>query len=173
MKLEYWIIGGFVLLVLGMIRLMKISKKEAPIITYKFNNRESSLTPVEKKIFNKVNAYRISRNLKPLKCDMYCSEMADYRTSKMIFDNHLRHAGLGYVRKQIQQRGTVLVNENIAKGHGTVKGVVKAWIESEEHHRTMIGDWDYTGVSAQMDGSNRVWYCQIFIKQITRWRKLS
>ncbi|HEY8465045.1 MAG TPA: CAP domain-containing protein [Bacillota bacterium] len=125
------------------------------------------LSPIEFQVFEKVNDYRISKNLPPLVLEerliaptrLHSSNMSNgiVAFSHEGFDQRVNQSGVTYVAAA----------ENIAWNQGyadPAAQVVTGWVQSEVHRNNIEGDFNLTGVGVIQNDSGRYYYTQWFLK---------
>lgn len=121
----------------------------------------------EKKVFDLINNYRKNNGRAPLKWVNQAVLEAQIHSENMARINDVNHIGLS-LRINI-----IVVEENIVvRAHGENAGMnkdsdamVRAWINSFGHRRTLLGDYTHTGIGQAGSGSKK-YYTQIFLKVI-------
>ena len=63
------------------------------------------------------------------------------------------------------QAGAKQVSENVAFGFTSAQSVVNAWMSSESHRKTLVGDFTGFEVSAEQDEDGKWYYTNMFIKR--------
>lgn len=128
------------------------------------DNNIEVLTNEEIDLLELLNQYRVENKLERLKVDAIFHQVALQRTTTMISENNISHAGFALAIQPIVQIG-LSAGENIAYGYNSNESVLRAWISSEKHRQNILKEtWLYTGISLQEDDNGRKYYCQIFVK---------
>lgn len=125
------------------------------------------LSEIELSVFEQVNQYRVDQGLPPLTLDTNIVTQAR---------NHSRNMAEGTVQfghEGLQERVTATgiklgsFSENVAYYQeipDVATTVVKGWLNSEAHHRNIVGDFNLTGVGVLPNGAGRYYFTQIFIR---------
>jgi uncharacterized protein YkwD len=129
-----------------------------------------AMTDLEFAIYNRVNIYRMSLDLPPLVIDPVISAQAKAHSEAMAQMGSMNHdrfrERVDSVAQTIPFRSAA---ENVATNFGHDRPDVVAidgWIESEGHHRNMIGRYDLTGVGVAQDAKGEYYFTQIFIRRL-------
>lgn len=129
-------------------------------------NSQTDYRALEQSIHQKVNQYRQSRKLSPLKFDPRISEQARKHSQNMASKTvPFSHQGFEtrVVNTRINYRS---VAENVAynKGHQNPDQVaVDAWIKSSGHQKNMVGNFNLTGIGVAKNLQGEYYFTQIFI----------
>jgi len=135
--------------------------------TSKFVDVSADYTVIEYQIMSLINEHRESVGLSPLNIINVISVEAEGHTDYMIgvgipsHDNFAsRHQNL------VSKVKAKSVGENVAYGYSSAEAVVKAWIKSPGHKRT-IENVDYTdfGISTKKDKDGKNYFTHIFINR--------
>jgi uncharacterized protein YkwD len=129
-----------------------------------------SLTSLEKSIYQKVNQYRKSKKLPPLKLDSAIVQQARKHSEAMAKGKvPFSHDGFDYrvkaIAKSISYRRA---GENVAYNQGYPKPdqqAVDGWIKSTGHRHNMEGNFDLTGVGVSKNADGEYYLTQIFVKR--------
>ena len=114
-------------------------------------------------------SYRKSLDLPPLVIDPVISRQARVHSQKMSQTGNLTHDGF---RERVDSIAQVIPYRNAGENVGTCLGyarpdevVVQGWIDSEGHHRNMIGRYDLTGIGVVQNAKGEYYFTQLFIRQ--------
>lgn len=127
------------------------------------------LAQLEQKIHNRVNQYRISRSLPPLRLDARISYEARRFSQAMAKGTApFSHDGFPSRMKAI---GTSLPYRKAAENLAQIQGypdlvgtTVQGWIDSLGHRKSMEGDFNLTGVGAAKNRQGKYYFTQIFVQ---------
>jgi len=141
----------------------------SPSIAFPPSN-SGSLTSLEKSVYQKVNQYRKSKKLPPLKLDSAINQQARKHSEAMAkgkvpfshdgFDNRVKA-----IAKSLDYRSA---GENVAFNQGYPKPdqqAVEGWIKSTGHRKNMEGNFDTTGIGVSKNAEGEYYLTQIFIKR--------
>ncbi len=126
---------------------------------------ENMATDIELEIIELVNKYRLSKGLNVLEFDGIAYDYAAQHTEEMISEGKISHDNFDVRSSNLAQDAHAdYVSENVGKNYTTAKAIVQAWIKSDTHRKVMEGDFLYTAVSVQADGSGTLYFTQLFYK---------
>jgi uncharacterized protein YkwD len=132
---------------------------------------DAALLPqLEQKIHNRVNQYRLSRSLPPLRLDARISYEARRHSQAMARGNApFSHDGFA---NRVKAIGASIpyrkAGENLAEIQGytdLVGTTVQGWINSPGHRKNMEGDFNLTGVGAAKNLKGEYYFTQIFVQE--------
>jgi uncharacterized protein YkwD len=132
---------------------------------------DSALLPqLEQKIHNRVNQYRLSHGLPPLRLDARISYEARRHSQAMArgtaafshdgFANRVKAIGASIPYRK--------AGENLAEIQGypdLIGTAVQGWIDSPGHRKNMEGDFNLTGVGAARNLQGKYYFTQIFVRE--------
>lgn len=125
------------------------------------------LTDIELSILDQVNQYRTEQGMAPLTLDINIVIQARNHSQNMAEGSvPFSHQGL---KERAAATGITFdsVSENVAY-HQEVSNlaatVVNGWLQSEGHHKNIIGNFNFTGVGVVPNPSGRYYFTQIFIR---------
>lgn len=125
-------------------------------------------SPIESEILDLVNQHRSQLGLSILKPLNIVSNTADSHTEYMIEAGKISHDNFSERSQNLMNKANAkLVGENVAYGFNSAQGVVKGWLNSEEH-KAIIENPKYThfGISTEACASTgRNYFTQIFINK--------
>jgi uncharacterized protein YkwD len=123
-------------------------------------------SPVELETMTLINTYRISIGLNALETINHVSYKSEEHDNYMIANNVVNHdAFLARSENIIKVLGAKKVSENIAYNYNSAKEALDAWLKSEEHKKTIEGDFTHFGISIRENPiNNRKYYTNIFVK---------
>ncbi|MCC0177988.1 CAP domain-containing protein [Waterburya agarophytonicola K14] len=130
--------------------------------------RERELSRLAELVHQKVNQYRASKNLAPLKLNNLISKQAKIHSvnmaqQKVAFSHDGFSARAQAIENNIDYR---TVAENVAYNMGYQDPVSKAiagWIESDGHRKNMEGNYNLTGIGVAVNPAGEYYFTQIFI----------
>lgn len=134
-------------------------------------SKAAAASTLEKSVYQKVNQYRKSKKLPPLKLDSRISQQARKHSEAMAkgkvpfshdgFDNRIK-----VIAKSLDYRSAA---ENVAFNQGYSKPeqqAVEGWIKSTGHRKNMEGNYDTTGIGVSKNAEGEYYLTQIFIKRL-------
>jgi uncharacterized protein YkwD len=123
-------------------------------------------------VYQKVNEYRISQHLKPLKLDPFLSDLAEGHSRNMATGKvPFSHEGIEERTKAIGQKFSFSgIAENVGYTMGSdtpAKKVVENWLKSPAHRENISGDFELTGIGVVKGekGEGEYYFTQIFLKR--------
>lgn len=121
---------------------------------------------IEVEILELINAYRISKDLTPLKNLDVIKSVAFTHTDYMVEKDEVSHHNF-FQRKNslISYAKATSVSENVAYAYSTAQAVVNAWINSDGHRVNIEGDFTDFDISAEQNEDGKWYYTNIFIKR--------
>jgi len=124
---------------------------------------------LEKSVFTKINQYRKSQNLQPLKWDNTIAQQAAIHAQKMASGKTtFSHDGFQQRVEVISQKIPYKsAAENLANNFGYSnpgEQAVVGWINSPGHHKNMVGDYNLTGIGIAKNSEGTYYFNQLFIK---------
>lgn len=127
--------------------------------TYDFTNAETEL-------INLVNDYREGYGLNRLQAVEQAAYLAQEHNYYMIENGVVAHTGFEERAENLKAtEHAIRVSENIAYGLRTNEGVIKAWNESFEHQKTLVGEFTHIGLALTNDENNKTYVTAIFLKK--------
>ncbi|MHB9027634.1 MAG: CAP domain-containing protein [Candidatus Latescibacterota bacterium] len=131
-------------------------------------NSENSA--MEERVFSLVNRYRREQGLSSLERMDVISEQARQHSRSMASGKvPLGHDGaedrFAAIRKSIP---AVAFSENVGSNRGLsdpAQQVVQGWINSLDHRRNLLGDYDLTGVGIAVSSDSTYYFTQIYIRR--------
>jgi uncharacterized protein YkwD len=110
-----------------------------------------------------INQYRHSKNLPPIGIDMeFASAYAVEHVKYMISVGNINHDNFIHRSNCLIQRGVIQVSEIVASGYLTPEGVVTAWINSPEHNRVFLYNFNYCGYGIVKNDDGSYYYSLLF-----------
>ncbi|MDN3665406.1 CAP domain-containing protein [Algibacter miyuki] len=130
-------------------------------------NSEALITKsIELETLELINEYRDSLGLKTLDNMDIIKSVAFSHTDYMMENNKISHDNFFKRSEYLKTHtGVETVSENVAYGFSSAKTLVKAWIASEGHRKTMEGDFTNFDISAEKNENGRWYYTNIFVKK--------
>ena len=125
---------------------------------------------LEKSILQKINAYRVARQLPALALNATISNVArthsqNMATGKVPFGHQGFQARVQTLAKSFAFRAAA---ENVAFNQGfsdPATTAVNGWINSAGHRNNIVGNYNLTGIGVAKTGTNKYYFTQIF------WRR--
>jgi uncharacterized protein YkwD len=128
----------------------------------------AATSSLEQSVHNQINQYRQEQNFPPLAFDETIADQARLHSAAMANVGSISHNGFdgraAALGKTIEYSG---VAENVASNQGfSDPGLIaiKSWISSPKHHKTMVGNFDLTGVGVVEKGGS-YYFTQIFVRK--------
>lgn len=128
----------------------------------------ATTSSLEQSVHNQINQYRQKQNFPPLTFDETIADQARLHSAEMAKVGNISHLGfdgrVAALGKSIKYSG---VAENVASNRGfSDPGLVaiKSWISSPKHHKTMVGNFDLTGIGVVEKGGS-YYFTQIFVRK--------
>ena len=121
---------------------------------------------IEVEILDLINTYREDQGLNRLESLSIVKSAAFTHTDYMTDTKDVSHANF-FERSNFlkAQAGAKQVSENVAFGFTSAQSVVNAWMSSESHRKTLVGDFTGFEVSAEQDEDGKWYYTNMFIKR--------
>lgn len=133
------------------------------------HSSSADASTLEKSVYQKVNQYRKSKKLPPLKLNSAISQQARKHSEAMAkgkvpfshdgFDNRIKA-----IANSLNYRSA---SENVAFNQGYPnpdQQAVEGWIKSPGHRKNMEGNFDTTGIGVSKNAEGEYYLTQIFIK---------
>ncbi|MGB3404605.1 MAG: CAP domain-containing protein [Microcoleaceae cyanobacterium] len=128
-----------------------------------------NLDQLKQSVFQKVNEYRVSQNLSPLKLDSIVTQPSQQHSQNMATGN------VPFSHNGAEQRFDTISNkisyQKIAENVGYNSGynnpaekVVEGWIKSDGHRKNMLGDYNLTGIGVAKNDKGEYYFTQIFVR---------
>ena len=125
-----------------------------------------STTNDAKTVFNLVNSYRVKHGLTPFKYNEALAQIAAEHSREMA-DRSVPFGHTGFRNRTRQASRAVAhpraFSENVAYTDLDVTKVMNLWIESPAHRRSMLGNFNTSGIGVAYDRNGRVYATQIFL----------
>lgn len=129
-------------------------------------NSQTDSVALEKSIYEKVNQYRQSKKLSPLKFDSRISEEARKHSQNMA-NKTVAFSHQGFETRVVNTRISYRsVAENVAYNQGYKnpdRVAVDGWIKSVGHQKNMVGNFNLTGVGVAKNAQGEYYFTQIFM----------
>jgi uncharacterized protein YkwD len=131
---------------------------------------ESENSAEEERVFSLVNRYRREQGLSSLERMDVISEQArqhsrNMASGKVPFGHDGAESRFAAIRKSIP---AVAFAENVGFNQGysdPVQQAVQGWINSLDHRRNLLGDYDLTGVGIAVSSDSTYYFTQIYIRR--------
>lgn len=132
--------------------------KSSDLKTYQFDANEWQF-------YDEINQYRASLQLPLLEINEHISAVAKNHNLMMIERNELSHHQFTERSKYLKEILQIShVSENLANNFQTSRAVLNAWINSENHHKNLKGNYRYIGISIRKNTLNQPFYTVIFAR---------
>jgi uncharacterized protein YkwD len=133
----------------------------------KGNTSDQTLTKLELATYNLVNRYRATHNLPPLVINPDLMLIAREHSRLMSESRIMTHAGFsGRVAAVSRAIPSKFTSENLAFNAGSEYPqlrAIKGWIESSSHRKTMLGNYDLTGIGVEVNARGEYYFTQLFV----------
>lgn len=142
-------------------------KEEEGVYFNEINEVKKGYSTMELEILDLVNSHRTSIGLHALENLNIISSVAFSHTTYMVETGNIDHYDFPQRQENLVLKANAKsVGENIAFGFNSSKGVVEAWLKSNDH-REIIENPNYTnfGISIEKNSDGRNYFTQIFIKR--------
>lgn len=133
----------------------------------KYSDVSVSYTVLEYQIMSLINEHREDIGLEPINIINIISNEAEGHTNYMIGVGQPSHDNFSIRYKNLVNKvNAKSVGENVAYGYSSAEAVVRAWINSSEHKKT-IENTEYTdfGISTKKNDEGKNYFTHIFIKR--------
>ncbi|MEM8780533.1 MAG: CAP domain-containing protein [Cyanobacteria bacterium P01_G01_bin.49] len=144
--------------------------KNGDVLSSKSDQNSQFLIALEAEINQRVNQYRSSKNLPPLKMNAQISYVARQHSQNMARKNAtFSHDGFDKRAKTVEK--TIPYQafaENLAylKGYPDLASVaVQGWIDSPGHRKNMEGNFNLTGIGIAKNADGEYYFTQLFLLQ--------
>ncbi|MEM7555004.1 MAG: CAP domain-containing protein [Cyanobacteria bacterium P01_A01_bin.84] len=122
---------------------------------------------LEKVIFEQINRYRAAKGLSKLKLNVGISQQARVHSLNMAKKKvPFSHNGFEKRVTSIPLRFTSAA-ENVAFNQGyndPAAEAVRGWLESPGHYKSIVGNYDLTGIGVAINEEREVYLTQIFLR---------
>lgn len=130
----------------------------------------SMILNTEQKIHQLINQYRKSINLPLLELNEKISQLAREHSQAMAVDK-IPFGNCGF-KKRIRKIALAIPNkaasENVAFYRGqpiSEEIIVQFWLKSARHRKSILGDYNLTGIGVAKNVEDKYYITQIFIKE--------
>lgn len=136
------------------------------IFTSVFANNDAIDSRMAAEILSRINHYRASHGLPPLKMDETISREARVHSREMaVHAVPFGHDGfrqrMSHLMKSVPD--TAGGAENVAYNYKTAKVVTEGWINSTGHRHNILGNYNLTGIGIVRDRAGKLYYTQLFV----------
>ncbi|PSB00721.1 CAP domain-containing protein [Merismopedia glauca CCAP 1448/3] len=146
---------------------LKLKVKQPPLKTTPIA-KNMSTEALELIIFNRVNQYRLSQNLKPVKLHPRITELAREHSRKMAkgevpFSHNGFEDRVKAISIALPYQGA---SENVAYNYGyqdPAQYTISGWINSPGHQKNMVGKYNLTGIGVAKNYKGEYYFTQIFV----------
>ena len=127
------------------------------------------MTRLARHAHESVNQYRRDRDLPPLSFNIHISQQAAIHSQNMAQQVvKFSHQGFKHRVEALESQIVYLrAAENVAYNQGyqdPVQQAIASWLDSENHHKHIIGDFNLTGIGVAKNERGEYYFTQIFIK---------
>lgn len=130
---------------------------------------QNILSEIELSVFEQINQYREDLGLTPLTLNVEIVTQARNHSQNMAQGTvPFSHEGLAE-RAAATSIKVDSVSENVAyyqEVSDVATTVVNGWLQSEGHHKNIVGDFNLTGIGVIQNESGRYYFTQIFIRSL-------
>jgi uncharacterized protein YkwD len=131
---------------------------------------QAQVTELAEIVYQRVNEYRASQNLKSLKLDPFISNLAEKHSRNMAKGEvPFSHEGIEERTQAIGQRysySSIAENVGYTMASDTPAGkVVENWLKSPAHRKNISGDFELTGIGIARGEKGEYYFTQIFLKR--------
>lgn len=121
---------------------------------------------LENQTIDLVNNFRDSEGLRTLTFNQEAYNMAFAHTLNMALTGIMSHADFESRAQGLAKKvGAVKVAENLSTNYDSVEETLQKWLESEGHHKNIVGDFTHTAVAVLRTNNGDVYYTQVFFKK--------
>ncbi|MGD1874635.1 MAG: CAP domain-containing protein [Mastigocoleus sp.] len=140
---------------------------DVPSNSVAVSNSPFKNTTLEKVVFKRVNSYRIAKGLPKLKLNSRISRQARVHSLNMARKRvPFSHNGFEKRVTSIPLRFTSAA-ENVAFNQGyndPAAEAVRGWLDSPGHYKSIVGNYDLTGIGVATNKEGEVYLTQIFLR---------
>lgn len=115
-----------------------------------------------------INQYLSSHGMPTLNLDKHISTIARNHSKYMAANRVITHSNFQSRYQSISSiYRTRKIAENVAYNQGhkdPAIGAVKSWVNSQEHHKNIIGGYRVTGIGVFKDSQGCYYFTQLFVK---------
>lgn len=152
-------------LVFGIFMHISCSSEDS-LETSKMQLRDYNFNEKEYQIFEKINDYRFLNNLPPIELVAHISSISEEHNWYMIENNRFSHDNFSQRAQTIKSSfGAKEVSENLAYNIKSANAIVNAWIRSNLHQQTLLGEFTHIGISVTYSSDNKPYCTAIFVKK--------
>ncbi len=121
--------------------------------------------PLEKEIFELVNAHRISIGKNELIFDVHTYNAAMIHNDYMISKGKISHDNFNHRASALSKKTKAkAVSENVGKDYLTATDAFNAWLASKKHKKTIEGNYTHTAISVKEDQKGVFYFTQMFFE---------
>lgn len=161
MKKKLWVIAAF-LLCAALIGCGGASVNDQ---TNPDKQQVATISAQEQVVFDQINQYRATKNLKPLKINDSLTEQARNHSNDMALGRvSFGHDGFEDRIKASGLQGPAAENVAYNVGYSDPATVaVEGWLQSDGHRHNIEGDYNLTGIGVVQNSSGEYYFTQIFM----------
>ena len=130
------------------------------------NNEKRAIDPVamEDRVLELENQHRTALGLKPLEEFPAVYKYAREHNEYMISKNEMSHDNFeSRAEKVAQESQADMVAENVALDFYSAELVLKKWLESSSHRKSLEGKFTHTSLSISLDKTGKPYFTQLFM----------
>lgn len=158
---------SILIIVLMSFRCSIVAGQEIEYTEYESKLQLPETKAIEKRALELINDYRVKQGLTVLLPLPIIKSVAHHHTQHMIGAELLSHNGWEQRNQYLKWKtGATKRGENVAQGYVTVEGMVNAWLNSEGHHKTIVGQWTHSDICIVVSKNGIWWATHIFIENI-------
>lgn len=143
-------------------------KVKPPILKNTPIAKGMSVEALESIVFDRINRYRLSQNLNPLKLHPRITQLAREHSRKMAsgavsFSHNGFNDRVKAISTALPYQGAA---ENVAFNYGYKDPVaysVNGWLNSPGHYKNIVGKYNLTGVGVAKNSQGEYYFTQIFV----------
>jgi len=151
--------------VLFLVGALHLASCSVPAFLSSADSGYRSTTDIEREVFERINDYRRSQGLPPLAHSDRLAEVARRHSADMAA-GHVPFGHTGFHERAAGLDGYRSISENVAFNNypdtGSAQRAVEGWISSPEHHKSIVGAYEVTGIGVARGPRGRIFYTQLF-----------
>ncbi len=117
-------------------------------------------------IHQRINAYRVSKEISPLIFEQASSKIAMEYAAAMSSAKGLSEEQLDILEIDMEETvNAVEIEKNLNKGHNSADSLVEAWITEKTYLSDIVSDSTLTGIGAVSNEDREYVFIQVFYKK--------
>jgi len=121
--------------------------------------------PLEKEIFELVNAHRVSMGKNELIFDVNAYNSAAAHNDYMISKGKISHDKFNHRASSLSKKTKAkAISENVAKDYTKAIDAFKGWLSSNSHKEAIEGDYTHTAINVKKDTNGVYYFTQMFFE---------